>query len=79
MAMPRYTLHQAADSADQTAVPQTLREDARVRVIGELPRMLLIESTDEVAREWAGKLSGWKLNVEQKARIPDVRPKLKRR
>ena len=77
--MPRYTFHRPADAAMQTVVPDGLRQDARVRVIGEMSRMLLIESSEDVAGEWAAKLPGWKLSSEQRAKVPDPRPKLKRR
>ena len=77
--MPRYTLHRSLDAGVETAVPEELRRDSRVRLIGELPRMLLIESSPEVAGEWASKMKGWKLSLEQRAKLPDPRPKLKRR
>jgi len=77
--MPRFTLHCAADDALASPVPEELRHDDRVRLIGELPRMLLIESSPEVAEEWAAKLPGWKLATENRARIPDPRPQLTRR
>lgn len=76
--MPRFTLHRSADAA-QTEIPEELRRDARLRLIGELPQMLLIESSADVAAEWAAKLSGWKLSPEKCARVPDPRPKLKHR
>ena len=75
--MPRYTLHRSAGQAAAAAVPEELRRDSRVRLIGELPQMLLIESSPEVADEWASKMEGWKLAAEQRAKVPDPRPKLK--
>jgi hypothetical protein len=76
--MPRYTLHRPADADAETGALEELRRDARVRLVGELPRMLLIESSPAVADEWASKMKGWKLALEQRARLPDPRPKLKR-
>ena len=77
--MPRYTLHRPADAPEQTPVPEELRRDDRVHLVGELPRMLLIESSADVADEWAAKMPGWKLSPEQRAPVPDPRPKLKHR
>ncbi len=77
--MPRYTLHRPANADPQTVVPEDLRRDDRVQIIGELPRMLLIESSAEVADEWVAKMPGWKLAPEQRAPAPDPRPKLKHR
>ena len=77
--MPRYTLHRPANAPAQTPVPEELRRDGRVQLIGELPRMLLIESSAEVADEWAARMPGWKLSPEQRASVPDPRPKLKHR
>jgi hypothetical protein len=77
--MPRFTLHRSPDASVQTPVPEELRRDSRVRLIGELPRMLLIESSLAVADEWASKMKGWKLSLEQRAKVPDPRPTLKRR
>ncbi len=54
-----------------------LRSDSRVKIIDELPRMLLIDASEEVATEWAARLPGWKLQRDQRAKIPDPRPKLK--
>jgi len=75
--MPRYTLHRSPGLAAVAGVPEELRRDARVRPIGELPQMLLIETSPEVADEWASKMEGWKLSMEQRAKVPDPRPKLK--
>lgn len=76
--MPRYTLHRSGSTVVET-VPEELRRDSRVRLIGELPRMLLIESSPDVAGEWAAKMKGWKLSLDRCAKVPDPRPKLKRR
>jgi hypothetical protein len=55
-----------------------LRSDERVKVVNQMPRMLLIECSDEVASEWIAKLEGWKIQKEQRATMPDPKPKLKR-
>lgn len=77
--MPRYVLHRLPDVPGETTLPEELRQDPRVRLIGELPSTLLIESSAEVAEQWASKIKGWKLSEEQCASIPDPRPKLKTR
>jgi hypothetical protein len=59
-------------------LPADLRSDSRVKIIDELPRLLLIDAPEEVAAEWLARLPGWKLQREQRAKIPDPRPKLKK-
>jgi hypothetical protein len=90
--MPRFTLHRpkgvlnprdqdsteaAQPSAPADEVPQGLRTDPRVKIIDELPRLLLIECPEQAAREWLTQMPGWMLQPEQRAKIPDPRPKLK--
>jgi hypothetical protein len=77
--MPRFTLYRPTGASTQAAVPENLRSDSRVRVIGEMPQMLLFESSKQVANEWAARLSGWVLSPERRASIPDPRPDLKQR
>lgn len=87
--MPRFTLHRSApasstgddratgaDERAATPVPEGLASDARVRVLGALPSMLLIDCPEPVAQEWAAKMPGWELKPEMKVRLPDPRPKL---
>jgi hypothetical protein len=78
--MPRYTLHlpKSSDTAGGD-VPAGLRSDPRVKVIDEMPRLLLIESSEEVAREWLDRMPGWKMRQERRANVPDPRPKVKSR
>ena len=40
------------------------------------PRLLLIDSPEEVAKEWLGRMPGWKMQQERRAQVPDPRPKL---
>jgi hypothetical protein len=75
--VPRFTFRRALAEGEKAVIPEELRKDSRVRIIGEMPRMLLFESPAEVAEEWAHHLKGWKLDIERRARIPDARPKLK--
>jgi hypothetical protein len=60
-------------------IVEGLQTDPRVQILGELPRMLLIECPQLVAEEWLAKMPGWVLKPEQKATIPDPRPKLRKR
>ncbi len=78
--MPRFTLHQPKP-IDTTAangeVPDGMRSDDRVKIIDEMPRLILIDGPEEVAREWLAQMPGWKMQQEQRAKVPDPRPKLK--
>jgi hypothetical protein len=69
------SLDDAAESDGQAL--DELRRDPRVTVIAELQRLLLIECADDVAVEWLNRLHGWKLQREQRASLPDPRPRLK--
>ncbi len=60
-------------------IPEGLKTDSRLQLLGELPRMVLIECPRQVADEWLAKMPGWILKPESKASIPDPRPKLKKR
>jgi hypothetical protein len=77
--MPRYTLRLPKAAADAAAgdAPPDLRSDPRVTVIAEMPRMLLIDCPADVAEDWAGRMPGWTLQEERRAKVPDPRPKLK--
>jgi len=78
--MPRFTLHQPKPDNEAAAggeVPAGLRSDDRVKIIGEMPRLLLIDSPEEVAKHWLAKMPGWQMQPERRARVPDPRPKLK--
>jgi hypothetical protein len=89
--MPRFTLHRPKnqtkspqlESPAREAEPaendptEALRSDPRVKIIDEMPRLLLIECPEEVAAEWLAQMPGWKLQEEHRAKIPDPRPKLK--
>ncbi len=75
--MPRYVLHRSKASTTGTEeVPAGLRADGRVKVIDEMPRLVLIDCPAEVATEWIGRMPGWTLQREGKADVPDPRPKL---
>jgi hypothetical protein len=77
--MPRFTLHQPKPSNDSSAggeVPEGLRSDNRVKIIDEMPRLLLIDSPEDVAKQWLAEMPGWKMRPEQRAKVPDPRPKL---
>lgn len=74
--MPRYVLHRSKSATAGTdEVPAGLRADGRVKVIDELPRLVLIDCPADVASEWADQMPGWKLQWEGKADVPDPRPK----
>ena len=77
--MPRYTLHlpKAPDAAADGDAAAGLGSDPRVKVIAEMPRMLLIDCPEEVAKEWLARMPGWKMQPERRAKVPDPRPKLK--
>jgi hypothetical protein len=76
--MPRYTLHLPKSSAAADGnVPASLRSDPRVEIIAEMPRLLLIDCPEAVAREWLDRMPGWKMQEERRAKVPDPRPKLK--
>jgi hypothetical protein len=75
--MPRYTLHQPKSPDADGKVPAGLRSDDRVEIIAEMPRMLLIDSPEEVVKEWLARMPGWKMQQERRAKVPDPRPKLK--
>ena len=76
--MPRFTLHQPEQAAGEGGdVPAGLRADGRVKIIDEVARLLLIDCPREVAEEWLGRMPGWKLQEERRAKVPDARPKLK--
>lgn len=84
--MPRFTLHRASSLAAQNAplaespqIPEGLKTDSRLQLLGELQHMVLIECPQRVAEEWLAKMPGWVLQPEKKAFIPDPRPKLKKR
>lgn len=68
-----------APSVPSQKIPEGLRTDSRLKLLGELPRMLLIECSQQLAEEWLAKMPGWVLKQEQKAKIPDPRPKLRKR
>ena len=75
--MPRYTLHQPKSAATAGGdVPAGLRSDDRVTVIDEMPRLLLIDCSEDVAEEWLVRMPGWKMQQERRAKVPDPRPKL---
>jgi hypothetical protein len=76
--MPRFTLHQPKSSATAASggVPADLRSDDRVTIIDEMPRLLLIDCSEEVAEEWLHRMPGWKMQQERRAKVPDPRPKL---
>lgn len=76
--MPRYTLFlpKSSDPAAGDDVPAGLRSDERVKIIDEIPRLLLIEGSEEVAEEWLARMPGWKMQEERRAKVPDPRPKL---
>ncbi len=86
--MPRFTLRPppasdraaatgaAPDGAPGTDVPAGLRSDPRVTIVAEIPRLLLIDCPEAVAREWLERLPGWRLEAEHRARRPDPRPRL---
>ena len=67
----------ARETEAQDEIPKGLRCDARVKIIDEAPRLLLIESTEEAAAEWHEQMPGWKMQKEQRAKMPDPRPRLK--
>jgi hypothetical protein len=77
--MPRYILHQPKSSASSPDgdVPVGLRSDERVEIISEMPRLLLVDCTADVADEWLAQMPGWKKQIERHAQVPDPRPKLK--
>ncbi len=76
--MARFTLHHPK-SADPSGadVPAGLRSDDRVAIIDEMPRLLLIDCPEDVAREWLAQMPGWKMQQERRVNVPDPRPKLK--
>ena len=76
--MPRFTLHQpkSSDAAAGGEVPAGLRSDDRVTIIDEMPRLLLIDCSQDVAEEWLVRMPGWQMQVERRAKVPDPRPKL---
>ena len=57
-------------------MPVGLRSDARVAIVDEMSRLLLIECPEEVAKEWLARMPGWKMQQERRAKVPDPRPKL---
>lgn len=77
--MPRYTLHQPHSSAAAMGedVTEELRSDQRVAIIAEMPRLILLDCSEAVAREWLARMPGWKMQQERRAKVPDPRPKLK--
>ena len=77
--MPRFTLHQPKPVDTLMAsgvVPPSLRSDDRVTIIDEMPRLLLIDCPEEVAKHWLDRMPGWKMQQERRAQVPDPRPKL---
>lgn len=76
--MPRYTLHQpkSSDALASGDLPAGLRSDDRVKIIEMMPRLALIDCSAEVAQEWLARMPGWKMQQEQRATVPDPRPKL---
>ena len=74
--MARYTLHQPKSTDADGNVPAGLRSDARVTIIDEMPRMLLIDCAEDVAEEWLVQMPGWKMQLERYLNVPDPRPKL---
>ena len=67
----------ARETEAQDEIPKGLRRDARVKIIDEAPRLLLIEAVEEAAAEWLEQMPGWKMQKEQRAKIPDPKPRLK--
>ncbi|MFN0051797.1 MAG: hypothetical protein ACKV0T_06380 [Planctomycetales bacterium] len=41
-----------------------------------MPRLLLIDCPEEVAAKWLARMPGWKLQRENRASIPDPKPRL---
>jgi len=76
--MSRFILHQPKSFAAAAGggVPAALRSDDRVTIIDEMPRLLLIDCSEEVAEEWLERMPGWKLQQENRAQVPDPRPRL---
>ena len=76
--MPRYTLYRSASAPGSDHAPAGLRQDERVRIIAEMPRLLLIECDADVAQKWVAQMEGWSMQQEQRAKNPSPpRPKLK--
>jgi hypothetical protein len=77
--MPRFTLHapNPADGSQAAPVPVGLRDDGRVEIVDEMPRLLLVDCPENVAEEWIARMPGWQMQAERRAKVPDPRPKLK--
>jgi hypothetical protein len=77
--MARFVLQQPKSSATAAdgGVPAALRRDERVTIIDEMPRLLLIDCSEEVAEEWLERMPGWTMQREHRAKVPDPRPKLR--
>lgn len=76
----RFTLHRQkhpVETSEADQVPDAFRADPRIKVVDEMPRMVLIDCPEDVANEWLAKLPGWHLQAEKRIGIPDPRPKLK--
>lgn len=65
--------------AKNAVLPPELRREAGVTIVSELPGLVLVEGAPAVMNGWRARLPGWKVSSEQKASVPDPRPRLAKR
>ena len=73
----RFVLRYAGPAAPP-AQTQRIRSSAKVHVLDDSPKMLLVEGEDSDVETLLADLPDWKALREQSVRLPDGRPKLDR-
>lgn len=77
--MGRYILRFSGEGPGPAADVKRIQAAARVQVLDESPRMLLVETSEERLRQVISSLPGWSWTPERKIRLPDTRPRVRRK
>ena len=77
--MGRYILRSTGTGSKPTADMKRIRAAPRVTVLDDSGRMLLVEASEERVKELVSAMSGWSWSPERTIRLPDPRPKPRRK
>ena len=77
--MPRFILRHLCQGPAPQAVVKRVRALPDAKIVEETPRMLLVESTDDLLRSALDNPANWLIVPEQQVPMPDARPKPKRK
>ena len=76
--MGRYILRYTGTGPRPPGDLERIRTAAKLTVIDDSPRMLLVEAPEEQVRKVAASLPGWICSPERTIRLPDPRPRPRR-